>query len=159
MHAEVITVRTRSVPSRTTASLMEAISLDEALNAEFASWMTLVASTGSFETALTIAGTSASGSIARRTISCADAGSMGIAVSASSSRRRERIQSLQSVRDAVAVDEAVIWLPNRHMPRGLEPYIEPGFLDPASCARIRAAMDRGAPEPAEILQNGVALDN
>jgi predicted 2-oxoglutarate/Fe(II)-dependent dioxygenase YbiX len=44
------------------------------------------------------------------------------------------------------------------MSRGLEPYIEPGFLDPASCARIRAAMDRGAPEPAEILQNGVAMD-
>ncbi len=44
------------------------------------------------------------------------------------------------------------------MPRGLEPYLEPGFLDPASCARIRAAMDLGAPEPAEILRNGVGLD-
>jgi predicted 2-oxoglutarate/Fe(II)-dependent dioxygenase YbiX len=38
-------------------------------------------------------------------------------------------------------------------------YLEPGFLDAASCARIRAAMDRGAPEPAEILQHGVALDD
>ena len=44
------------------------------------------------------------------------------------------------------------------MPRRLEPYIEPGFLDPAACARIRAALDRGAPEPAEILRNGVGLD-
>jgi len=41
------------------------------------------------------------------------------------------------------------------MPR---PYLETGFLEPAACARVRAAMDRGALEPAEILRGGTALD-
>lgn len=41
------------------------------------------------------------------------------------------------------------------MPR---PYLESGFLEPADCARVRAGMDRGVPEPAEILRGGAALD-
>jgi SM-20-related protein len=37
-------------------------------------------------------------------------------------------------------------------------YLETGFLDGASCARVRAAMDQGTLEPAEILRGGTALD-
>jgi predicted 2-oxoglutarate/Fe(II)-dependent dioxygenase YbiX len=33
-----------------------------------------------------------------------------------------------------------------------------GFLDAAACRRIRAAMDRGAVEPAEILADAITLD-
>jgi predicted 2-oxoglutarate/Fe(II)-dependent dioxygenase YbiX len=33
-----------------------------------------------------------------------------------------------------------------------------GFLDGAACRRIRAAMDRGAVEPAEILADSITLD-
>jgi predicted 2-oxoglutarate/Fe(II)-dependent dioxygenase YbiX len=40
----------------------------------------------------------------------------------------------------------------------LEIYREAGFLEPAACARIRAAMDRGILEPAEILRGDAALD-
>jgi SM-20-related protein len=39
-----------------------------------------------------------------------------------------------------------------------EVYREPGFLDLAACRRISRAMDEGAPEPAEILRAGTALD-
>ena len=37
-------------------------------------------------------------------------------------------------------------------------YLNPQFLTAAACARIRAAMDRGVSEPAEILEHTVALD-
>jgi predicted 2-oxoglutarate/Fe(II)-dependent dioxygenase YbiX len=38
------------------------------------------------------------------------------------------------------------------------PFYVETFLDAATCARVRALMDRGAVEPAEILAEGAALD-
>ncbi len=38
------------------------------------------------------------------------------------------------------------------------PYLAPEFLDAATCRRVRAAMDRGTAEPAEVLDPDVALD-
>jgi predicted 2-oxoglutarate/Fe(II)-dependent dioxygenase YbiX len=37
-------------------------------------------------------------------------------------------------------------------------YIAPGFLDPETCGCLRAAMDRGVAEPAEVLDHGASLD-
>src|ERR1700748_1116140 len=78
-HAAVTMLRTAEVPMRTTASLIDVISLAGALNAELASWMTLVARTGSFETidVILIAGTSGSSAISA--MSCACEGSIGMA--------------------------------------------------------------------------------
>jgi predicted 2-oxoglutarate/Fe(II)-dependent dioxygenase YbiX len=39
-----------------------------------------------------------------------------------------------------------------------DPNLIPGFLDPAICREVRTAMDRGAAEAAEILDQGVAVD-
>jgi predicted 2-oxoglutarate/Fe(II)-dependent dioxygenase YbiX len=36
--------------------------------------------------------------------------------------------------------------------------IVPAFLDPAACHRIRAAMEAGSPEPADVLEREIALD-
>ena len=36
--------------------------------------------------------------------------------------------------------------------------VVPGFLPRALCARVRAAMDAGTPEPAEILGDAISLD-
>lgn len=38
------------------------------------------------------------------------------------------------------------------------PTMVPDFLDAATCRDVRIAMDRGAADPAEILHDGVALD-
>jgi len=37
-------------------------------------------------------------------------------------------------------------------------YTDPHFLDGEACRRIRAAMDRGASEPAEILRRDISVD-
>jgi predicted 2-oxoglutarate/Fe(II)-dependent dioxygenase YbiX len=37
-------------------------------------------------------------------------------------------------------------------------YLHPGFLDSVACQRVRAAMDRAAAEPAEILAEDISLD-
>ena len=37
-------------------------------------------------------------------------------------------------------------------------YVSPGFLDPAACRQVRAAMDRGTAEPAEILTDTTTRD-
>jgi predicted 2-oxoglutarate/Fe(II)-dependent dioxygenase YbiX len=37
-------------------------------------------------------------------------------------------------------------------------YLHPGFLDSVACRQVRAAMDRAAAEPAEILTDDIALD-
>lgn len=37
-------------------------------------------------------------------------------------------------------------------------YLAPHFLDAGTCRHLRAAMDRGAPEPAEVLQLNISLD-
>jgi predicted 2-oxoglutarate/Fe(II)-dependent dioxygenase YbiX len=39
-----------------------------------------------------------------------------------------------------------------------EPTLIPDFLDPATCHEVRAAMDRGTGEPAEVLSGGIGLD-
>lgn len=39
-----------------------------------------------------------------------------------------------------------------------EIYLDRHFLDATACRRIRAAMDRGEAEPAEVLRGGLALD-
>jgi predicted 2-oxoglutarate/Fe(II)-dependent dioxygenase YbiX len=39
-----------------------------------------------------------------------------------------------------------------------EPTLIRDFLDPAACREVRAAMDRGAADAAEVLADGVALD-
>jgi predicted 2-oxoglutarate/Fe(II)-dependent dioxygenase YbiX len=41
---------------------------------------------------------------------------------------------------------------------GVLPYYIAGFLDAASCRRIRSRVDAGTPEPAEILSDAVELD-
>lgn len=41
---------------------------------------------------------------------------------------------------------------------GSDPLYIPRFLDAAACQRIRACMDAGAVEPAEILDGDIALD-
>src|SRR5690554_609362 len=97
-HAAVTTLRTGPVPMRTTALLIEVISVAGALKAELASWITRVASTGSFDTTVVIRVAETSGSSARSTTSCAIAGSIGIAVSADSSHRPDRTQSTQDDR-------------------------------------------------------------
>jgi predicted 2-oxoglutarate/Fe(II)-dependent dioxygenase YbiX len=38
------------------------------------------------------------------------------------------------------------------------PIFIPDFLDAATCRRVRIAMDRGAADPAEVLDEGMALD-
>ncbi|MEO8071581.1 MAG: 2OG-Fe(II) oxygenase [Acidobacteriota bacterium] len=40
-----------------------------------------------------------------------------------------------------------------------QPLIVPGFIDAATCQRIRAAMDRGAAAPAEIFDHGYVVDD
>ena len=37
-------------------------------------------------------------------------------------------------------------------------YVAPGFLDPATCLAVQAAMDRGTAEPAEVFDSGARLD-
>jgi predicted 2-oxoglutarate/Fe(II)-dependent dioxygenase YbiX len=37
-------------------------------------------------------------------------------------------------------------------------YLAADFLDPATCRRVRAAMDRGTAEAAEVLRDGAAID-
>jgi predicted 2-oxoglutarate/Fe(II)-dependent dioxygenase YbiX len=39
-----------------------------------------------------------------------------------------------------------------------EPTLIPGFLDPATCRAVRAAMNRGDVEAAEVLDEGVSLN-
>jgi predicted 2-oxoglutarate/Fe(II)-dependent dioxygenase YbiX len=39
------------------------------------------------------------------------------------------------------------------------PAIIPDFLDPGTCREVRNAMDRGAVDPAEVLDEGVTLDD
>src|SRR5688572_33068467 len=95
--AAVTTFRTGPVPIRTTASPIDVISVAGALNAELASWMTRVASTGSFDTTLVIRVAETSGSSARSTTWVAIAGSIGIAVSEYTSHSPQRIHSTQLV--------------------------------------------------------------
>jgi len=42
--------------------------------------------------------------------------------------------------------------------RGGRPYLVPGFLPLGMCLDIRNAMNRGTPEPAEVLKTGATLD-
>lgn len=42
--------------------------------------------------------------------------------------------------------------------RSIDPYLAPEFLDAATCRRVRASMDQGTAEPAEVLEPGVTLD-
>src|SRR5688572_20079184 len=100
--AAVTTFRTGPVPIRTTASPIDVISVAGALNAELASWMTRVASTGSFDTTAVMRVAETSGSSARSTTAVADAGSIGTTVSADCSQSPDRIQSTQSTRVAEA---------------------------------------------------------
>jgi predicted 2-oxoglutarate/Fe(II)-dependent dioxygenase YbiX len=37
-------------------------------------------------------------------------------------------------------------------------FVAPGFFDPQTCRRVRAAMDAGTPEASEVLGDGIALD-
>src|SRR4051794_32286296 len=94
--AAVTTFRTGPVPIRTTASPIDEISCAGALKAEFASWITRVASTGSFDTTAVIRVADTSGSSARSTTWLAIAGNMGMTVSADASHWPDRIQSTQS---------------------------------------------------------------
>ena len=47
----------------------------------------------------------------------------------------------------------------RWVPISLQIFIAPDVLDAPSCRRVQAAMDAGAPEPAEVLADGFELQH